>query len=79
MTTQAVEERVEGLFQAIQNLVQIEVARAIHPHADFDDLAYFEVEDIDDDALARAELALKHKLLEIVQEENDAICNEWVS
>ena len=66
MTTRAVEEKVEGLFQAIQNLVQIEVARAIHPHADFDDLAYFEVEDIDDDALARAELVLKHKLLDIV-------------
>lgn len=66
MTTHAVEEKVEGLFEAIQNLVQIEVARAVHPHADFDDLAYFEVEDINDDALARAELALKHKLLDII-------------
>lgn len=79
MTTRTVEDKVEGLFEAIQNLVQIEVARAVHPHVDFKDLAYCEVEDIDDDALARAELALKRQLVDIVQEENDAICNEWVS
>jgi len=66
MTTRAVEEKVEGLFAAIQNLVQIEVARAVYPQADFMELPYFDVDDIDDDALARAELALKHKLLEIV-------------
>lgn len=66
MTTRTVEDKVEGLFEAIQNLVQIEVARAVHPHADFDDLAYCEVEDIDDDALARAEQALKRQLVDIV-------------
>lgn len=66
MTTRTVEDKVEGLFEAIQNLVQIEVARAVHPHADFKDLAYCEVEDIDDEALERAEHALKYQLSEIV-------------
>jgi len=65
MTTRSVEDKVESLFQAIQNLVQIEAARAVHPPVD-SDLPYFDVEDIDDEALEKAERALKYQLSEIV-------------
>ena len=66
MTTRSIEDKVESLFQAIKELVRIEAARAVHPPVDSADLPYFYIEDIDDEALERADNALKIQLSEIV-------------
>ena len=63
MTTRSVEDKVESLFLAIQELVQIEAARAVWGADRFEDLPYFDVEDIDDESLEKAELNLKRQLL----------------
>lgn len=62
-----VEDKVEGLFKAIQNLVQIEAARAVNPlseHEEHPSLLWSD--DFDDEALKAAEMHLKIQLSEIV-------------
>lgn len=62
-----VEDKVEGLFKAIQDLVQIEAARAVHPLSDHEECpSLLWSDDFDDEALKAAEMHLKIQLSEIV-------------
>jgi len=67
MTTRSVEDKVESLFQAIQNLVQIEAARAVYPLSDHEECpSLVWHDDFDDEALSRAQNVLKRQLVDIV-------------